>query len=100
MKKIILIAFMFMVPASRTHEAPGWEGAEDSRYVEKIPPININIENINTNNINSNDADNTTIVITDNSSVSAYASANDNTTIDNSTDNRTGGWFFYFNSSI
>ena len=99
MKKLFLIAFMFIVPVSCSYE-----GVEDSRgrHVEKIPPININIENINTNNINSNDADNTTIVITDNSSASASASAsaNDNTTIDNSTDNRTGGWFFYFNSSI
>jgi len=97
MKKIILIAFMFIVPASCTHE-----GIDDSRgtYVEKVPPININIENINTNNINSNDADNTTIVMNDNSSATASASANDNTTIDNSTDNRTGGWFFYFNSSL
>ena len=97
MKKLFLITFMFIVPVSCSYE-----GVEDSRgrHVEKIPPININIENINTNNINSNDADNTTIVITDNSSASAYASANDNTTIDNSTDNRTGGWFFYFNSSI
>lgn len=97
MKKLFLITFMFIVPASCSYE-----GVEDSngRHVEKIPPININIENINTNNINSNDADNTTIVITDNSSASASASANDNTTIDNSTDNRTGGWFFYFNHSI
>ena len=97
MKKLFLITFMFIVPVSCSYE-----GVEDSRgrHVEKIPPININIENINTNNINSNDADNTTIVITDNSSASAYASANDNTTIDNSTDNRTGGWFFYFNDSI
>ena len=79
-----------------------YEGVADSngRHVEKIPPININIENINTNNINSNDADNTTIVMNDNSSASAFASANDNTTIDNSTDNRTSGWFFYFNDSI
>jgi len=97
MKKIILTAFMFIVPASCSYE-----GVEDSRgrHVEKIPPININIENINTNKINSNDADNTTIVMNDNSSATATASANDNTTIDNSTDNKSSGWFFYFNSSI
>lgn len=97
MKKLFLIAFMFIVPVSCSYE-----GIEESRgrHVEKIPPININIENINTNNINSNDADNTTIVMNDNSTATATASANDNTTIDNSTDNKSSGWFFYFNHSI
>ena len=41
MKKLFLIAFMFIVPVSCSYE-----GVEDSngRHVEKIPPININIE--------------------------------------------------------
>ena len=41
MKKLFLIAFMFIVPVSCSYE-----GIEESRgrHVEKIPPININIE--------------------------------------------------------